>query len=124
MAIKMHLHGLEELGRKFGQLKEHTQGVVLRNAAISGAMVMQNAAVRKCPKDTGTLARSIHTEVTDQFNTRVMTEVGTNVEYGPYVEFGTKRMGAQPYLRPAFDNYKLLSIKEIRAALKAQIESV
>lgn len=29
--------------------------------------------------------------------------VGTNVEYAPYVEFGTSRMGAQPYLRPAVD---------------------
>ena len=27
--------------------------------------------------------------------------VGTNVEYAVYVEFGTSRMAAQPYLRPA-----------------------
>lgn len=27
--------------------------------------------------------------------------VGTNVEYSVYVEFGTSRMPAQPYLRPA-----------------------
>lgn len=27
--------------------------------------------------------------------------VGTNVEYAVYVEFGTSRMEAQPYLRPA-----------------------
>lgn len=30
--------------------------------------------------------------------------IGTNVEYAPYVEYGTKRMKAQPYLRPAVDN--------------------
>jgi len=29
--------------------------------------------------------------------------VGTNVEYAPYVEYGTKRMKKQPYLRPAMD---------------------
>jgi HK97 gp10 family phage protein len=29
--------------------------------------------------------------------------VGTNVEYAPYVEYGTRRMRAQPYLRPALD---------------------
>lgn len=29
--------------------------------------------------------------------------VGTNVEYAPYVEFGTSKMSAQPYLRPAAD---------------------
>jgi HK97 gp10 family phage protein len=27
---------------------------------------------------------------------------GTNVKYGPYVEFGTSRQSAQPYLYPAF----------------------
>lgn len=27
--------------------------------------------------------------------------VGTNVHYAPYVEFGTSRMRAQPYLRPS-----------------------
>ena len=29
--------------------------------------------------------------------------VGTNVEYAPYVEYGTSRSMAQPYLRPAID---------------------
>lgn len=29
--------------------------------------------------------------------------VGTSVEYGVYQEFGTKRMKAQPFLRPAVD---------------------
>lgn len=30
--------------------------------------------------------------------------VGTNVEYAVYVEFGTSRLAAQPYLRPAAEN--------------------
>lgn len=30
--------------------------------------------------------------------------VGTNVEYSVYVEFGTSRMAAQPYLRPAVES--------------------
>ena len=29
--------------------------------------------------------------------------VGTPVDYGPYVEFGTVRSNAQPFLRPALD---------------------
>lgn len=29
--------------------------------------------------------------------------VGTAVEYGPYIEFGTMKMDAQPFLRPAAD---------------------
>lgn len=30
--------------------------------------------------------------------------VGTNVEYSVYVEFGTSRQAAQPYLRPAVES--------------------
>lgn len=32
-----------------------------------------------------------------------MVQVGTAVEYGPYIEFGTVKMNAQPFLRPAMD---------------------
>lgn len=31
--------------------------------------------------------------------------IGTNVEYAPYVEFGTYRMGSRPFLRNAVANY-------------------
>jgi hypothetical protein len=31
-------------------------------------------------------------------------QVGTNVEYGPYVELGTDRMAARPFLRPAAEH--------------------
>jgi len=43
------------------------------------------------------------------------TLVGTVVEYGPYVEFGTVRMPAQPFLRPAGDlaQGKVLTTVEI-----------
>lgn len=32
--------------------------------------------------------------------------VGTNVEYAPYVEYGTRRMQAQSYLRAALDTQR------------------
>lgn len=40
------------------------------------------------------------------------TFVGTPVFYGPYVEYGTFKMNAQPFLRPALDMVrgKILSI--------------
>lgn len=31
--------------------------------------------------------------------------VGTNVEYAPYIEFGTSRMKPRPYLRPAVQDH-------------------
>ncbi len=55
-------------------------------------------AKMKCPVDTGNLRNSItHTVRADE----QATYVGTNVEYAAYVEMGTSRMKAQPYLKPA-----------------------
>ena len=34
-------------------------------------------------------------------DTKKAVYIGTNVEYGPYVELGTSRMAARPFLRPA-----------------------
>lgn len=32
--------------------------------------------------------------------------VGTNVEYAPYVEMGTVKMGARPFIKPAVTNHQ------------------
>ena len=32
--------------------------------------------------------------------------VGSNVEYAPYVELGTYKMNAKPYLRPAVEDHQ------------------
>ena len=50
---------------------------------------------------TGRLRNSI-THATDQNSTCI----GTNVEYAPYVELGTYRMKARPFLRNAIENYQ------------------
>lgn len=39
--------------------------------------------------------------VADRWGTSVTYSVGSNVEYSIHVEYGTSRMAAQPYLRPA-----------------------
>lgn len=60
--------------------------------------------------DTGRLRGSI-SHAHDDKN----AYIGTNVEYAPYVELGTKRMPARPFLKNAVanytDNYKAI-IKE------------
>lgn len=49
--------------------------------------------------DTGNLVKRIATE-----NPRKgLSYVGTSVEYGKHLEFGTRRMAARPWLRPAMD---------------------
>lgn len=61
-------------------------------------LLAENYAARKCPVDTGNLRGSI-THAVDAGGDAVY--IGTNVGYAPYVELGTSRQEAQPFLRPA-----------------------
>lgn len=52
--------------------------------------------------DSGRLRQSIGVQQVAEGHYRV----GTNVEYAPYLEYGTRRMAARPFLRPAFEKVK------------------
>lgn len=68
-------------------------------AAALLALKLRNEAVRRCPVDTGRLRQSIGLQKIGEGHYRV----GTNVTYAPYVEFGTRRTRAQPFMRPALE---------------------
>lgn len=53
------------------------------------------------PVDTGRLRNSI----THAQNGKDTVIVGTNVKYAPFVEMGTRKQKAQPYLKPAAQNH-------------------
>lgn len=61
-------------------------------------LVAEGYAKQYCPVDTGRLRNSISHAVDEGED---MAIIGTNVEYAAYVELGTSRMTAQPYLEPA-----------------------
>ena len=48
------------------------------------------------------------------------TYVGTNVEYGPYKEFGTVRSAAKPFLRPALDSVMGQAVSIVRKNAKTE----
>lgn len=67
------------------------------------------------PVDTGNLKNSIRS----WFSADGLTAyVGTHVEYAPYVEFGTRKMAARPYLRPAAEAVRSPFIQAVEAALR------
>lgn len=82
------------------EVKKELQGAV--NTALEAiGLQAESYAKLLCPVDTGRLRNSITHEQEDD-----TTEViGTNVEYAAYVEMGTSRMKAQPYLEPAVTNH-------------------
>ena len=59
---------------------------------------VEKRAKEVVPVDTGTLRRSIHS-VFERGGLRGI--VGPSVDYGAYVELGTRHVAARPYMRPA-----------------------
>lgn len=78
-------------------------------------LVAEGYAKRACPVDTGRLRNSI-THIVDEGTSHVI--IGTNVEYAPYVELGTRRQKPQPFLKPAAEDhastYKGIFLKHLR----------
>ena len=79
---------------------EFNSGLVRGLEAIG--LTAEGYAKKECPVDTGRLRNSI-THVVREGEKSVY--IGSNVEYAPYVELGTSRQRAQPYLRPAAANH-------------------
>jgi HK97 gp10 family phage protein len=77
-----------------------------------GALVIAQQAENNCPVDTGFLRSTVFVQEVGND-----VEIGFSAEYASYVEFGTYKMAAQPFLRPAFDEAEA-------AALSAIVDSV
>ena len=82
-------------------------------AAVGTAAV--GYAKKACPVDTGRLRNSIVYQLNIAGNT---VWIGTNVEYARYVEQGTSKQKAQPYLVPAAKNHGSTYRKLIKEALQ------
>lgn len=79
----------------------------IEKAVIEAALIAEDSVVQLVPVDTGRLRGSIdHNTESDKF------QIGTNVTYATYVEKGTSKQQAQPFLKPGINRslYKITDI--------------
>ena len=81
-------------------------------AIAAGAETVKEHAQSICPVDTGALRDSI---AVSQNGTSA--QISANTDYAAYVEFGTSKMAAQPYLVPALLGNENAIISAIAAAI-------
>lgn len=74
-----------------------------RKANFRGHYAWEAGRGKVFKKPTGTTKHSIGLSLSDG-NFTATVEPGT--EYSPYLEYGTRFMDAQPFVRPAFDEQK------------------
>ena len=81
-------------------------GAKAARATRKAAAGITRDAKALAPVDTGNLRSSIGMKVTGDGRAGAMrAEIGPTAHYGIFVELGTSRMAAQPYLRPATDRH-------------------
>ena len=106
MNIAVKVIGASQL-QKLLQSKSKKIDTSLEKDILKCCLKVEADAKKKSPIDTGRLRASLTHEVRNMIG-----KVGTNVEYAPFVEFGTSRMGAKPYLYPALrDNFNFIKKK-------------
>lgn len=89
----------------------------LDRAARNCAGAVRDLAKQLCPVDTGALRASIHVR---REGREAVYSIVAPLDYAGYVEYGTHKMEAQPYLTPAIRHIDPLPYfqKEIGALLK------
>ena len=89
----------------------------LSNTAYSVEKTAKENIKRNKTVDTGRLLGSISTDI-KQDGSGITAEVGTNVEYANYIEYGTYKMSAKPFLNPAFEEETEGLENRIRQAIR------
>lgn len=139
MAEFKHISGMAELARKLEGMAANVQRNTLRKAVSSGAAIIRNEAKALAPVDTGEMRRDIQMKRERTPDSQIATYAvyvrsgkksrlagrARNVErdsfYWRFVEFGTSKMAAQPFMRPAFNAKKEEAAEQIKATLAAKI---
>ena len=110
------IDGLDELQKRLKKnvTLDDVKGVVKKNGRELHEK-MQDKADFKKGYATGTTKRSIGQEIKDSGFT---AEVAPTTEYSPYLEFGTRFMEAQPFVRPAFNEQVQQFKKDMQRLVK------
>ena len=116
MGVILKVQGLDKLQKALKN--NYDLSDVKKVVKSNGAQLqqkMQREAVFIHGYSTGTTKRSIGIELADGGYTAI---VAPRTEYAAYVEYGTRFMEAQPFVRPAFDVQKVKFISDLKRLMK------
>ena len=113
---KIKVDGLDKLEKA---LKENVTLKMVKDTVAGNGQELRNRMVRKADftqgYQTGTTKRSITKTITDG---GFAVEVGPETEYSPYLEYGTRFMEAQSFIKPALDEQKAQFKKDMQKLVR------
>jgi HK97 gp10 family phage protein len=134
MKFEMKIDGIEILSKQLERIAADP-GDRIGRALIDAGIRIQRVAkvsIAKSPVDpktgasfpgnaphtqTGTLVNSIYVNTKQSAGRVTEVIVGTDLKYGQFLEFGTVRMHARPWLVPAFAATKRQNLEALQAAV-------
>lgn len=137
----VQIKGLDALAKALKELPDRVAKNGLRAAVYAGAKVIRDEAKLQAPVATGTLKRAVILKQIPELSTKNKQTFFVTVRQGKkyrkqgkkgnlsqdawywrFVEFGTVKMSARPFLRPAFDMKKNDALTAIKTRLAERIE--
>lgn len=96
-------------------------GNIAEDAVKELGTIAFKSARQIVPVDTGRLKTSIEVEFERQ-NLISKAEIGTDVPYAGYVEYGTSRQRAQPYMRPSLTQARRQAGPVVKAVINEYLK--
>ena len=147
----VRIEGLAELNRALRELPQRIANRGLRTAVYAGAKVIRDEARHRAPKaaqslgtkqpSAGTLKRSVIMKHIRELsgggrqtfyvlvrqgkkyrNQGKRGNLSQDAWYWRFVEFGTRKMAARPFLRPALESRRREAVEAIKGRLAQRLE--
>lgn len=125
MSVGFRIEGLDELERQFDRLIDTSKKTVMRKALNAGIAPIKKEAKANAPVKTGLLKKSIRSKQMRQTKyPAVGIFVSGKAYYWQFIEEGTSKMAAAPFLRPAADSKHEEGVGKFKERLKVEIDKV
>lgn len=128
--MKMEIQGLEELQRdlkKLSKTKNDIKAVVKKHGSQMLQEAMKNArdsssgGVFDKGYTTGHTRRNLQQNGVKISDGGLIATVESTTDYAAYVEYGTRKMEAEPYMKPAYEKQERLFEEDIEKLVEKNL---
>lgn len=132
--VTMQINGLKDLADKLHQMGPDIARHALKGAVGSAARLIRDEAKATNPDDTGRTDRAIYATLVKEESSEHQATYKVGVRsgrkerradrdawYWRFIEFGTGKKPARPFMRPAFEKLKSAAVELIAKRLGARI---
>lgn len=120
--VDVKIEGLEEVMREFNRFDKASR-VNLRSAVRKNANALRKGMRSRIHNVTGNLSRSISAKYDKDGFGAVVGPTRPLGSHAHFLEFGTVKMAARPFITPAAEEQRPKYLDDIRKAVKGAIKS-